>query len=192
MLVRSAALLVVLCLVASGCSKSREDPDDPLGKALLESAGTGFERVDGPSGPMDLEATSSALGYVRSTELRRQLGRTGFQQGYARVWRNDSDAFVTALVLDFVSERRAAEMVAFATERLKALPGAFAFPVTDIPGAQGFILNGERRTGSDALFCQLVWFPRGTRAHEVRRCGEQPAVATTVLTLARKQGRLAG
>lgn len=190
--------IVLLALVAAGCSADREDLDHPLAGRILEEVGGPYERVDGPSGPMDLDDAITSVGYISPTRVRRQLGRTGFQEGYARVWRDtpvetaeDEEtaqrSFVTVLVFDFLSEGRAWDMIRFAVGELDELRGAQGFDVPGLDGGRGYTLNARAPGSSDPLFCQVVWFARGTSAFEVRTCDPTPGSTGKVEELAKQQ-----
>lgn len=123
-------------------------------------------------------------------EKSRFLGRSGYLEGYARVWTKGPD-HVTILVYDFTGESGAGGLVAFETKQLARTSGYESFRVKQIPGARGYILSAVKRTTPDPLFCQGVWFPVDTRAFAVNTCGEQPNTTALAVRLAVTQWKRA-
>ncbi len=172
-------------LLLSGCNPWGEDP---LERLLVDRPPAGFELQDEPSGPMDFEEAAGST-TVPSSAMRRQLRRTSFQAGYARVWTKEHD-FLTILVFDFPSARGARQLVDFQKRELGELVSTVPFTVRRIQGAAGFTLSARRRDQTP-LFCQIVWFAQGARAFEVRTCGRMPVSTHQVVDLARRQARVA-
>jgi len=184
----------VPCIVAAACAASLAcgrggDPDHPLGRVLLDTAPRGYERVEGPSGPMDLDLASRATTIGPAT-LRPHLSRTGFQEGYSRVWQREQET-LALLVFDFISAQRAGEMVELHERELGRLRNVQPFEVGRIEGARGFTVNATKPRSSEPWFCQIVVFAVETKAFEVRSCSEQPLSADEVQRLARDQARRA-
>lgn len=172
-------------LALAGCSSSTEDPGHPLASVLLPSAPDGYETVDGASGPMDIETASTASA-ADPTSKRALLGRSGYQDGYSRVFR-DEEKYIVALAHEFSSRRGAARLVDFEIKQISEKIGTALFTVKEIEGAEGYILSGVKRKGLTGVFCQGVWFPLGPRAFEVATCGPQPDSAAAARALAIEQ-----
>lgn len=183
--------LLIALLLLSGCAGS-EDADHRLGRTLLTEVGSGYEVVEPPaSGPMTLDAAAGATS-AGGSRLRRQLSRTGFQEGYSRVWRKDADDFVAVLVFQFLTAQRAGELVEFMALEHEDKRSAQRFSVQRIPGAVGYILNARTPGATASLFCHMVWFPHDNVAFEVRTCTPRPGSAEPVMDLAIRQYRAAG
>ena len=179
----------MLLALASSCGGSTGD--DPLAQVLLrdDDVPDGFDAVKGPaSGPMTVDDAIASTA-ADPGDKRRFLETSGFQGGYSRVWTKGDD-YVTALAHEFSSERGAKRLVAFEIDQLSTTTSE-RFEVTDVPGAQGYILSGVKRKGQEPVFCQGVWFAAGTRAFGVSTCGAQPNTTAIAEDLAVEQYDLA-
>lgn len=188
---RSLAFAALLLLGLTACGGGLEDPDHRLGRLLIRSVGERYETVEPPaSGPMGLAAASGATS-APASGLRRRLATTGFQGGYARVWQRSDDDFVAVLVFEFLTQRRASELVRFMDEQNGGADNAQRFTVAGIPGAVGYTLNARAPRSDQTLFCQLVWLAHDALAFEVRACTARPGSTDRVVALAKRQLRSA-
>lgn len=185
-LLKVLAPVAAIAMIASGCNRSREAPDNPLAKVLIDAAPGGYKPVDGPaSGPMDAQMAATATP-ADTSKKRDWLKRNGFQDGYSRVWTKGDD-YITALAHEFSSNRGASGLVAYEEDQVGSKRGSQIFDVSAIPDAKGYILSGVKRKGLKPIFCQGIWFSAGTRAFNVNTCSPQPNSAELVQKLAEEQ-----
>jgi hypothetical protein len=182
--------LVSLCLLALICCGRAGSAPNPLGRRLLDRTPAGYQRVGSPAtGPMTIDQASTSTEAAQS-RLRRQLETTGFQSGFARVYERKDD-FIVLLAYDFLSARRANDLVTFVSSEMANYQSAIPFSVPSMKGARGLILNARNARGV-SLFCQIVWFARGTDAFSVRMCAVGPNSTGDVTALAREESDWAG
>lgn len=157
--------------------------DDPLPETLLDDPGPGYSFERDASGPLDINAASTATP-ARDAIVRSYLQAAGFEEGYARVWSQDEE-FVTAAVFRFTAPREARGLIELEFDQLERSVAARDFPVEGIPRARGFVLTG--RVSGDTRFCTGVWYPAGERAYAIVNCGPSPSGAQDAAALARRQ-----
>ncbi len=188
---RPLTMLIAMLLLVAGCANA-EETDHRLGRIVVSDVGTGYEVVEPPaSGPMNLDAAASATS-AGGSRLRRQLSTTGFQEGYSRVWRKANDDFVAVLVFQFLTQRRAEELVEFMGLEHEDKRSAQRFAIARIPGAVGYILNARTPGAATSLFCNMAWFPQDNMTFEVRTCTAQPGSTEPTVDLAIRQFEAVG
>lgn len=186
-----ALTLVLLALTA--CAGGSEDPGHPLARALVAEGPAGHELVDGPTGLLNEDGVASALAYLPAGGVRDALERTGFIEGYSRVWEHPEDPrrFAVALTIAFRGAEDATTFLDFQIEELEEMRASLPIEVREVDGAFGYGFGARRgRTGAP-IFCHLIAFARSTRTYEVRVCTPSQEHPDPVRRLARSQDRLA-
>lgn len=164
-----------------------------MAASLIPGPPEGYEHVDGPSGPLDLEQAVHAVAYLPTDPLRERLSGADFLEGYARVWERPEDDrhFVVALVLAFSRADGATEALDFLASELDDLRSSVPLEVPRIRGAFGYGLGGSRGGSGEPTFCNLVSFHHGPRVYEVRACGPRQVDPALVMELSAAQARRA-
>ncbi|HVE76374.1 MAG TPA: hypothetical protein VND22_06370 [Actinomycetota bacterium] len=187
---RSVSLLIVLAVGASACGSGYEQPDNPLGKALLQEAPEGYDKVDGPaSGPMTLDVASTSS-TAEPKEKKVLFKKHGYKGGYSRVWKNDT-RYISVLVYQMRDEEAAKEVMIFEFEQLGDKKSAELFPLPQVPGGLGFKLTGIAGREYSNVDCKGVWFARSNRVFNVNTCGPKPPSEKQIADLASRQFALA-
>lgn len=107
------------------------------------------------------------------------------------MWTHGHD-FASAFVFRLERPLGPTELVDFEIGQLRDQVTAYVFSVPGLPGAEGYIFNGEARSGHRTLFCQGVWFARGQLAFNDNTCSAvRPGDIGPVTALAQAQWRLA-
>lgn len=157
--------------------------EDPLPETLLNDPGPGYTFERDASGPLDIDAASTATP-AKDEIVRSYLQAAGFEEGYARVWSQEEE-FVTAAVFRFTSPAEARGLIELEFDQLERSVAARDFSVDGIPDARGFVLTG--RVSDDTRFCTGVWYPVDERAYSIVNCGATPSGAQSAAALARRQ-----
>lgn len=186
---RRVARWVGLCLLAScalaGCSDSRTPAPqvEGLSQRLSLSLGNGKPAVTSATGPMSLDLASAATTVPKGL-LKEWLRTHGFQGGYSRVWKRDTD-IVTALAYRFFREKNAADFVTFSADVAES--GRYDTPAADplVPGARLFTIVS--RVEGATRFCGTEYFYVERDAFVITRCANYPVPAEEVSQLAQRQ-----
>jgi hypothetical protein len=186
---RALPLAAAFACVLAGCNDSTSPPSgsngDPLAALLVVPPPAGYVTNTAATGPLDLNAARQSTP-ADPDQLGTELGRNGFDHGYARVWVNGGD-FVTDEVLRLHTTAQARTIVEVERQALADAQGFDATSDTTLPGSVVYTSFSSTRQGGHDVFCQGVWFPMAHDVFGVTTCSTLPAGATGVEQLAETQ-----
>lgn len=120
------------------------------------------------------------------SQTRAVLDSSGYEDGYERVWTNDS-GFVTVSGYTFGNTAGASSLVSFERSQLEGSLGGVVNDVASIPGGWSYVLFSSTRAQSRDVFCQGVWFAAASRAFAVTTCGATPNSEVPAIQIATTQ-----
>lgn len=172
-------------LLLGGCDSAAAPAADPLAALLSVLPPAGYTASATATGPLDLDAARQSTP-ADPALLGAELGRDGFDHGYARVWVSGGN-FVTFEVLRLHGAAQAQSVVRLERQQLAGAQGYFTSGDPALPGSVAYTMYGTTRSGGHDVFCQGVWFPMARDVYGVTTCSPQPAGGTEVEELAEQQ-----
>lgn len=162
-----------------------------LANVVLNTTPQGFHsQVVGDNGVLSIDDAASATPADPST-VHRYLDSSSWRGAYARVWVSGAN-YVEDLGFLFAAGSGAQGLVDLEIRQIKTGQGNYVYPVTDIPGAQGFILYSQTRVGGRNVFCNGIWFAHDADAFELLTCGATPGDDFRASQMAADQFRAVG